>query len=94
MTGRLDLRLTDPERGGAVAPESRAYVKATLGEKPFTFSLANAETRRSKLSLPRSSSGYQDPTLTSPPVAMPRKCHVPLARNVLAVPKVSSINCR
>ena len=35
---------------------------------------------------------YQDPTLTSPPVATPRKCHVPDARKVLAVPNVSSMN--
>jgi len=34
----------------------------------------------------------QDPTLTSSPVATPRKCHVPDARNVLAVPNVSSRN--
>ena len=34
----------------------------------------------------------QDPTLTSPPVATPRKCHVPAARKLPAVPKVSSRN--
>ena len=55
--------------------------------------ISAAPSRRSSV-VPRPSRCSQDPTVTSSPVATPRKRHVPAARKVLAVPNVSSRNWR
>ena len=90
---KIDWESACPER--RFRPRSRDPLRSVALKIAFFFpwrghlNLSRITAIRTALAFLRD---YQFPTLTSPPVAMPRKCHVPLARNELAVPKVSSMN--